>query len=297
MINRQRIKFDSYGRVGDFNKKYASRIADISEYAVEKTAFDAAVKAIGIAAGLQQESSGAITNNANSLLEAMANVINKYTLRAMVKAKQLGNVKLATQLDEHVSFILFTTKQASVERALNLRALLNDNMATLTNITTANITEIDDAIDAYDGAKDSAIEKRQNKKASGTNLLPAAFKAASAAMANMYGLMFSYYNDTEPEMVAELLLAMKQIHTGIRHTIVDFTVMDENKNPIAAATITDTSNGKIFVTDAEGLGHIARHKAGHFIFIISAPGYHSVNFGVDVKRGKLNSYMVGMVKE
>jgi hypothetical protein len=58
MTNSQRAKLDSYNRVKDFNTKYATQIATIPEYALEKTAFEDAVESILEAVNAQTQQSG-----------------------------------------------------------------------------------------------------------------------------------------------------------------------------------------------------------------------------------------------
>lgn len=172
MNNKQRAKLDSYNRVADFNVKYATDLATVTEYAAEKTAFDAALAIINNAAAAQVVKSGTGNDAITAAKSTMAKTTIKYATRAAVKAKQAGNLILANQLDEPETYIFFAPKTLAVERATNLRNALNDNLATLTNITAANITEIDTAIAAYDDIKDNPVETIQTKKSSGTDRLP-----------------------------------------------------------------------------------------------------------------------------
>src|SRR3954453_23858374 len=121
MTNSQRPKLDSYNRLTDFNTKYATEIATIPEYALEKTGFDSAVAIINNAAGTQVYKAGVNNNSVTTARQAMASVTIKYAMRGLVKAKQLGDLTLANQLDEPVTYITTGPKTIAVQRALELR--------------------------------------------------------------------------------------------------------------------------------------------------------------------------------
>jgi hypothetical protein len=294
----QRATLDSYDRITDFNTKYEVAVAaTIAEYALEQGKFDGAVTGIKTAVSLQEQPAGAQSTLAKSLRQSACDAVNKYALRGMVKARQLGNTVLADELDQPVTFMKNTSKSKTVLRCKNQRDLLNGNLATLTNITTANITEIDSAIAAYDSSKNEAVETIQVKKADGTDLLPGLYETADDAAGDMYSLIFSYFNDVNVGMVGEMQLAMEIINTGIRHTIIDFTVLaDEDGSALEGGTVTDTSNNNVVTTDENGLGHFGTHRNGHFTFIVAAAGRTSVSFSATIAQGKTNAFTVRLKK-
>ena len=293
MKNRERAKLDSYHRTQAFNSKHAAELATISEYADEQTAFNAAVGIIEASGLVQAGAAG----NSNGTIEAaksgMAKAVIKYAMRGEVKAKQLGNTALAEALDEPESFILFAPKTLAIDRAINLRNLLNENLATLANISAENLEEIDEKINAYNNIKDTPVIEIQTKKATGTDRLREQFKKADNAADNMYSLVHSYFGETNPAMVEELKLAMQIIDTGIHHTSVDLLVAALDTNaPIAGATVVDNDNDKTYTTDEEGNVHIANHRSGHYTFSISASGKQTVVFAADIQRGSANAFVV-----
>jgi len=292
MTNSQRAKLDSYNRITDFNTKYATQIATIPEYALEKTAFEDAVESILEAVNAQTQQSGVANDAVTAAKQTMASLTVKYAMRGAVKAKQLGNLTLANQLDEPLTYITIAPKNIAVQRAKELRDYLNDNLGTLTNVTAADIGDIDDAINAYNDLKDDPTESVQAKKAAGTDILPPFIKKADDAADNMFMLIKSYFADNVV-MVNEMELAIKIINTGVRHTEVEITVVaDETGNPISGATVTDNTSGKQFTTDAQGIAHLGSHRAGHFDFAVAAPGRNNFILGATVARGTQNAFTV-----
>lgn len=296
MNNVQRAKLDSYGRVVDFETKFATELTTIDEYAEEQTIFDTSYGKIKAAVMNQQAKAGASNEAVELAKKAMASVTIKYALRGKVKAKQIGNTTVANKLDIAESTILRATKTEAVEIAAEIKTVLNDNIAALTNITAGNITEIGGKITAYDEMKDDPIESVQTKKATGTDILPEEFDKADEANENKLGLVQSYFGESNPTMVDEMELALKIINTGIRHTPVDIKVVaDESGLPIVGASVTDYSTNKTYVADDDGIVHIGTHRAGKLKFAAVAAGRVKVSIDATVVRGTDNNFTIRMV--
>ncbi|HRH49449.1 MAG TPA: carboxypeptidase-like regulatory domain-containing protein [Panacibacter sp.] len=293
MDNEQRAKLDSYNRISDFNETYAADIATIEGYDLEKTAFDGAVEIINKAGQAQAAKTGASKPAVSTEKAAMAETVSKYSMRGMVKARQTGNLTLASELDEPESYILFAPKTIAVQRAKELRDLMNDNLVTLTTITAANITEMTDAINAYDKIKDEPIESIQTKKVKGTDVLPPQFTIADGAITNMLALTVSYFGK-DSEIARAFKKAMENINTGIRHTSILFTIVDAANAPVTDATVAEV-DGKSYATDEDGEVLIDSHRNGTFHFEISAPGKQTVKLSAKIKRGEENDFTVKLM--
>ncbi|MCX6352027.1 MAG: hypothetical protein NTX03_09215 [Bacteroidetes bacterium] len=298
MDSRERSKMDSYARIQNVN---ATHPADITEIAVpgypfEKTNFDNAVSALKADFLVQGTPGGSAEASALALL-LMGKTVVKYAKRGAVKARQIGNTGLAEGLGIPLTDITKATKAGAITVAKNIRKLLNDNLATLTNIIAANITEIDNTITAYDNIKDKPTEVQQVRKADGTDLLEAQFVIADLAANNMLDLLESYYEDTPKQaLVNEMELAKQLITTGVRHTKVQFTVLaNENNEPLENATALDISNGKVYHANMDGVITIEKHKPGKFHFTVACVGKTSKDVIVDVKRGMNNEVGVRLV--
>jgi hypothetical protein len=263
MNNSQRAKLDTCNRVTSFNAKHATTLDTIAEYAIEKTAFNDAVSIINTAAQVQSGTQGTTTDAVSIAKEAMARTVTKYALRGLVKAKQLSNVTLANHLDHTSGYFTRATKTLAVQRAREVKDQLSNNLASLTNITPDDITEIDSAISAYDALKDSPIIQIQQRVATGTNPLPLAYSAAFKAIDNMYDLVNSYFIDTNRPLVDEFTLAKQIITTGIHHTGLTGTVLKEG-HPLKDTTISIVGTNKTTLTDAEGHYTIAKIKTGDY---------------------------------
>ncbi len=295
MHNDQRVKFDSYLRVQAYNTKYAAALAAIPDYTALQTAFDNNVTQVINASRQQQQTNGATSEMLTTLKRNMAETVIEFAGRSVVKAHLAGNEALANQLDEPAGYIFYADKIIAVQRAQVLRNLMNDNLAALTSIAAADITAIDEAINAYASKMNDPVLQVEHKKSQGTGTLPALFKTTDAVLDNMYRLVKSYFFRTQPPMVAEMGLAMQAINTGIRHTIVNITLLDETNAPIEGGEAVDNSNGKKYTSDYTGLVHIEKHKIGHDTFTITAPGKQQVTIGMDIKRGTENKLMVKMM--
>ncbi|UAY52075.1 carboxypeptidase-like regulatory domain-containing protein [Ferruginibacter albus] len=294
MNNEQRSKLDSYNRITSFNTTHSADTSTISEYAAEATAFNNALAAINAAAGKQEEVNDSTVVPVADLKAKMSAVIMRFIQRGMVRARQNGNAELANELNEPASFILFATKTVAVQRAQNLRNLLNNNLGTLSNIAASDISIIDDAIDAYDAIKDVPRSNAQHKKANGTDLIPTGFATADVAIENMYSLLHSYFIESKPELVDEFTLAKEIINTGIRHTSIDIRIAAATDNtPVANAVVTNTKTGRQYITDAAGTIHINRHPKGYFTFKTSAAGKQDTTLtDIHIISGTNNSFTV-----
>ena len=296
MDNLQRAELDAFNRVADFNARYLTSLNTITEYAAEKTKFNAALQSIQNAATKQMQK-GIDQSISNAAKKLMADTVTKYSLRAGVLARSLQNLQLAAQLQGSASPIFRAPKTESIEMATLKRNALNTNLTTLTNITAANITEIDNTIAAYNAIKDAPTELRQTNKAVGTDMLPPLYAKASDAVNNMYELVFSYFSDTNHAMVHEMEAAKQIIATGIRTTSITFDCLaDEDGTPIQSFSVTDNSSNHSYQSTDEGIVNIEHHLAGHYHFTIAAPTRINIDFAAAIKKGTNNHFSIRLKK-
>ena len=296
MDNQQRAKLDAYNRVADFNTTHAADLATITEFAAEKTKFDAALQSIKNA-GISQTQQGTDQSISLAAKQKMADIVTQYCLRAGVKARSLGNTTLSNQLAGSANSIFKATKTNAIEIATNKRNTLNNNLAILTNISATNIADIDKAISAYNLIKDAPTETKQAKKSSGTDPLIGFFNDADDAENNLYELIVSYFSASKPQLVSAFETAKQIINTGIRSTSALFTCLaDESSAPLSAFTVTDQSNNKTYTPDDQGIVTVDHHRAGHFHFTIASSGRTDVDFGTDIKKGTQNNFTIRLKK-
>jgi hypothetical protein len=165
---------------------------------------------------------------------------------------------------------------------------MSNNLATLTNITAANITEINTAIEVYDAVKDSPVIDVQEKAAAGTNPLPLAYIAAFKAIDNMFDLVSSYFTDTNKIMVDELALAKQIINTGIHHTGVTGTVT-KNGIPVKDAIIRIAGSDKTATTDMDGHYTISKIKTGDYTIEVTNQAGDTQSRTVHITKGNFET--------
>jgi hypothetical protein len=87
MENEQRSKLDSYQRVQDFNTKYATDLATVTEYAGIQSEFDETISAITTRSAGQQETTGVTADLLDAAKHTMAETVIQFASRGVVKAQ------------------------------------------------------------------------------------------------------------------------------------------------------------------------------------------------------------------
>lgn len=288
MNNTQRAKLDAGNRVIDFNKKHETELSSIPEYAQERYMLGVSMAVINTAAQAQTVESGIQVNTVDLAKQHMVNLIVKYALRAVVKARQDGNLVLANKLDHPVTYLSKANKTLAVHRSKEIRDNLNDNLSTLNNVTTENVAEIDAAIASYDQIKDSPTIDRQTKTATGTNPLPAAFATATQAIDNMYNLVVSYFMGTNRPLVDELALAKHIIKTGTHHNRLEGKIT-ENSFPVVGASIAVSGTSKSATSNIDGHYSIVQIKTGDQTLVVTLPNGSSTTQIAHIIQATINT--------
>jgi len=301
MKNQQRAKKDSYDRIEAFDVKYAVELTLIPVYTLEQKKFDDAFNEITKAGDKQAIETKGLKNDSDAAKNAMANVCIKYALRGSVMARMANNQELATQLIHHKTYILAANKQMAMERAIDIRNALNDNLTICNNVTAADIAEIDAAIAAFKLIEPQPIIARQVKKAMGTDVLPPQFAVADEAIENMYHLVYSYYNESKPQMVGEMKLAMQIINTGIRHTgILAFVTVNNGieslQTPAQGVVMKIVELNLIATSDINGLAGLSGIKPGTYHMEFTGQGLVTKTFIQAFNRGHMIEMEVEMEK-
>jgi hypothetical protein len=287
MTNLQRDKLDACNRVDAFNTNNENAIKTIAEYAAEQTIFANTLLSINTALQSQQTAARMKAAFVISLKNQMANTLVKYLERAVVKATQIGDLDLANNLNKPVTYITKATKNVAIAKANDLRDLLNNNLATLTNLTKQDIDEISDAIAAYNAQKDQPQINQQQRKATGTNPLPSLFKTAFKAIDSMYKLVNSYLKNTDDNnLVDELALAKQIIRTGIHHTGIQGTVT-QNGQPQINATISIIGTTKAATTNLNGEYNLIKVLAKTYIIQAQNENGDTASTTKKLKRGQI----------
>ncbi len=286
MTKLQNDKNETLARIKKFLSKYATDLATIIEAAVEIATINNSTTIITNAAQLQADPVGDAADAAEVAKMAMGNLLHKFALRAAIKAKQLGNVELSGKLRQPISFYTLASKGLAVQRCSQIKQLMSDNAAILTNIVAANHTDMAAAITKYNDLKEVPIQEIQNKSANATDVLPDAFKAAFDAIDNLYDLVFSYFNDVAAKkaIVSELALAKQIIRTGVHYTGIagDVTV---NGQEVEGAIIEIVGTKKKAVADFHGHYSILKVKAGSYHVKATLPSGQTLTIDIDIEKG------------
>ena len=284
MTNKQRAKKDSYDRIANFNSRHQALLSAIDGYTAEQHRFDAALQLIEAATGLQI--SGPLKDAATIKAEKwqLAKLVVRMAGKAAVKAGQAGMPDLARLLSFSPSTIRKLPHGVAVQKCIHIRGLIREHGSVLTNITAADMQQLDDAIQAFDTARDAPVEHIRNRKALGTGALPAAFAAADLAMHNLFKLVDSSLPAT---YAAEFASAKMILDTGLRHTKLLFTVLDAaSLQPVAGAAVVQSGGLKRCVSAANGEALLERIRNGRHVFEVMAAGYISTQVTAMAKRGR-----------
>ena len=284
MTNKQRAKKDSYDRVSNFNTRHSAVVSAIDGYTLEQNKFDAALAIIESATGLQISEPMKDAATVNAEKAALAKLVMRIAGKAAVKADQSGDFDLVRVLSFPESSITALPNLLAVQKCANIRDLIKKHISTLTTITKTDLKSLDDAIAAFDVAKDKPVEHIRNRKALGTGQLPPAFLAADRAMNNMFKLVKS---ELAANYSAEFEAAKMIIDTGLRRTKVLFTVVDEHSSkPVTGTVIVHEGGTKSCATAANGEGLLESIRNGNHTFTVSAVGYVTSRAQAVVKRGE-----------
>ena len=299
MDNYLKSKVDSYLRIKDFNSTHAVQLLTIPDYATEESIFDAALAMILTAGEKQAKELKGIAADSAAAKTAMGEIVIKFARRAAVIARRKKNYELAGQVAHPKTYINRASKLLAIERAKDISKALADNLTIFTNVTAADIANIDAAIKTYEDIQEQPIIKRQARKAEGTDVIPPQVKIADEAVENMYDLVCSYF-DNDTVMTDKFELAMEIINTGVHHTgIIAFAV---DANPPAGAVTNAMQNVTMKVveldfiatSDINGLAGIAKIKPGTYHVEFSGAGLKTKTVILNFKRGKMLEVEVEM---
>jgi hypothetical protein len=295
MTGKQISDLEAGVRVQDFCLSHTAVLTPIAEFVVEKTGLDLALSKIHTAAQAQAKD---LSGHATEKGVAKKNVIDaimKYSLRAKIKAHQLGNVSLEQSLSHGVNYYVNVEAEAAVNRAIATKEAIKSNLGILTNITAANVTEMETKITAFQAVIGTPTASNQTKKAEGTDVIEALMPELHLRMDNIGDIVHSYFSG---EVIAnEFDLKSKSILVGNRHNHLLIHVEDTvESQPIANAVATDVKTGKKFTADGLGIVSIDRPTTGKHQFTIEAAGFETKTQFVIVKRSTTTEVVVQLAK-
>ena len=202
---------------------------------------------------------------------------------------------MAEQLDHSVSFYTVGPAATALTRAKDTADLLRNSLATVTNITVANIATIDGVIKAFEDYKELPGIENLNKKVHGTNLIDPLLDEMDIYIDHIEALVNSYF--PKSELADELALTSRVSLLGIRHNAVTVHFTDADTAAIiTTATATHIASGKTAAADASGTAYFERISQGIQNFSAAANGYTTQNFSAKISRGTNTDVVVAMKK-
>ena len=169
MNKRQINGYEAGKRVQALWNDYATDLGSIPEMADEKDGLDTALDAIESAAAIQSDDLKGEALLKKNLKDTMAMTVVKFAMRARVKARQVHNLSLKQELSHPFSFYSHADSELALSRATATKLKIKNNLTILTNITTANISEMDDAITAFEAVITAQETSKNNQKVTGTD--------------------------------------------------------------------------------------------------------------------------------
>jgi hypothetical protein len=171
----------------------------ITEYAAEKLNLDNEMAAIAQVIINQGLNILPIAGDKMVDKDTLAFIVNKYALRAAVKAHQLGKFALEAALSKPLTYISRAEDLEAITRAKAQIKLMNDNIGILTNILPANIIEMNTELTDFTDIVNSPKQAIQVKKATGTDQIGPLLDEIDIPSHNIGKLVHSY----NPELADE----------------------------------------------------------------------------------------------
>jgi hypothetical protein len=282
-----REKIDAFERVELAYNRNAALFNSEPEIVAQKAIFDAQLLIIHTNENTQGEINEGLATDKKALKAAMTSVVIKFVLRGKVKATNLALNGLAKNLDKTKTYIAKASDEEAIVRAKNLRKILFDNASILTNISPADIAAIDATIAAFEDAKNKPQEQIEYRRAQGTRALNASVKRMDTITDNLYELLFSYFNDTNPNEVAEVKFDKQIINTGQHHTGIQATFTDEQNQTLRNVTLSIEDTTKTTTSNINGIATIIKVNPGTYFVKAELPTYKTIHEKLKFKRGEI----------
>ncbi len=192
MNNREIMHFNSFDRIRMFIVKHSVELNSVSLFAATKVKFDEHMGELEAAILKQVRGTKAITAEKKIVKKILASTIFKYAQRAWVQANLLEEMKLATGLKKTISYIAQAADKLAVSRATNLKALMEANKGILTEITDADIADMEYVIQNFSDMLTLPTSLIKERKTEGTEMIPQIIEKLKVDKEMMRKLVVSY---------------------------------------------------------------------------------------------------------
>jgi hypothetical protein len=254
MKTTEELRFAALLRGRDLCKENNTLLSTIAEYPPLKILLDAGIIKIETARAINMASITSYSAAKQQTQNYMVDMVYMYQLRGAVKAHELNQFELEDSLSHPKRYITNDDDAAIGVKAEEIKNILKDNMADLTNIKDEDITLMENAIQAYNdilAAPKEAIDKR---KAYGTDRINNLLNETDVIKDNIGKFIHSYFADLVPGWDQAIKVGKS---SGVRHTsiTIQFTVAGtELKLKNVKCTITNGS--ETFTAKSSALGWV-----------------------------------------
>ncbi len=211
--------------------------------------------------------------NKEAIMNTLVDIILKYVNRAVVKARQLGKVDLTASLTVSRSSIINLIDADIATRCEELKEIIKTNIALLTNIQPADITEMEEAIANYQAvlaAPKVAIELR---KSDGTDRIPQIAAESEVIKAAIVRIFHSYLPD-QAHIIDVAAHVGKPI--GARTTSIIIKYTDAETAAIlkkVTATMSNELASKVRKSSSRGTSRFYSLLSGNYTLTSEFQGY------------------------
>lgn len=192
MKSQEEKRLDALIRGRDYCNTHAVALNAIDVYGQVRAKFDASIAKVIAARKINMSD---ISNFAVTKAQAQSTMVEevyKFMMRGAIKASEIGDSSLEYLLEHPITYFHINDAATIGVRCTEIKNILKNNMATLTNIKLADVTTMEEAISAFDLSIDSPKEAIDNRKANGTGPMTETLNDSNIPKNNMGKIFYSY---------------------------------------------------------------------------------------------------------
>ena len=291
MRKRQINGYEAGRRVQALWIEHGTELDSIEDMPDEKILLDKTLDKIETAAAIQSEDISGEAIEKQELKEAMANLILIYALRGRVKANRANKPSLAKALSHTFTYFTHVDAELALARATATKDKIKSNLTVLTNISTANVDEMEAAIDKFKDAITAPEEIKKDKKVAGTDEIEVLTYQLDHVIMNIGDLIHSYFPYSELSQLFDAQSKLGSATTRHNHVVFNIETADTHQ-PIPTATATKVKINQTIAADPQGMIEFETVSAGKQEFTIQAEGYKTKTLYVIVTRGTTTELVI-----
>ena len=215
--------YNSYDRIRIFVTKNSTALNAVSLFVSLLVVFNGDLTALENAILLQTVETGMDAADKEVIKKILGNTVIKYAERGCVQAHLLGENKMEGNLDFPVSYITKANDKSALARSTDLKVYMNDNMATLTEIKAADISDMEKVIAKFDAVMNLPGSDIKTRKSEGTDQISVCIAKLETDKALMGKLIHSYFESLEGNWNTESRIGQPK---GMRHTSILYKFLD-----------------------------------------------------------------------